>query len=165
MVKNCKFGFEKLKRNGLVEVPWAKMEAAISLTVITTRLWYRGTCHGKKIPTLKNFLISDGHSTAPESLVPSAAKDMDTDVLGISDQLKLVAHKKHFYEMPFFGCTTGMGIDVDPFWYRVMALFVGTLTRPWWKRVWIVEEAILSTHAPLRIGTHQFVLAHSCSRQ
>jgi len=89
----------------------------------------------EKNPTFKNFLISDGHSTAPESLVPSAAKDIDTDVLGISDQLKLVAHKKHFYEMPFFEFTTGMGIDFDPFWCRVMALFVGILTRPWWKRV------------------------------
>jgi hypothetical protein len=105
MLKNYRFGFgdvEEIRSCGgaLGEDGGRHQSHSDHHEVVDSRYLSR-----KKIPPFKNFPISDGHSTAPEPLIPAAASDIDTDVLGTSDLLQLVAHSKHFYEMPFFKFT------------------------------------------------------------
>ena len=95
----------------------------------------------------------------------TASSDVDADVMGAMEILKIFAEDEHWCEPPLFKFRSGaMELEVDEFWHISKSMLLGILTQPWWKRVWVVQEVVLSTPAEatlLHISHHELPLS-SC---
>ena len=95
----------------------------------------------------------------------SSDADADADVMGAMEILKIFAEDEHWCEPRLFKFRSGaMELEVDEFWHISKSMLLGILTQPWWKRVWVVQEVVLSTPAEatlLHISHHELPLS-SC---
>ena len=120
----------------------------------------------ERLAEARALLLEAGVTTQPPPLASAACSDEDTDVKGAMEILQLFAEDKHAYELPLFK-STAAGIDLEKaeFGHECMAMLLEILTQPWWKRVWVVQEVLLSStpHANtlLHINHHKTSLA-SC---
>ena len=73
--------------------------------------------------------------------------------------LELLATGRHLYQMPFFKVTGSETIEPCPTWAASLRVLSIILSRPWWTRVWIVQEVVLSTHATVHIGEYKIPLS------
>ncbi|KAL8758832.1 MAG: hypothetical protein Q9199_001182 [Rusavskia elegans] len=97
---------------------------------------------------LNTSLLSKGlaPSMYPKPLASASNKAVDADVLGAIEILQLFARDQHLHEMPFFRSPAKPGeVEFDDHWYKSILMLSGILTQPWWKRVWVVQEVLLST--------------------
>ncbi|KAI4268354.1 MAG: hypothetical protein L6R38_007871 [Xanthoria sp. 2 TBL-2021] len=120
----------------------------------------------ERLAELRTFLLDAGITARPTPLASAESSDADADVKGAMEILQLFAKNKHAYELPFFKSTAGdIELENNKFWYKCMAMLLGILTQPWWKRVWVVQEVVLSSTAKantlLHISHHKMSLS-SC---
>lgn len=122
----------------------------------------------ERLADFKTVLLSEGITPSGPATLASAALngDMDADVIGAMEILQVFAKDKHVYYLPFFRFTSAdTELEKDEFWYKSMAMLLGILTQPWWKRVWVVQEVLLSSTAQadtlLHISHHKMSLS-SC---
>ncbi|KAI4283096.1 MAG: hypothetical protein L6R38_002422 [Xanthoria sp. 2 TBL-2021] len=120
----------------------------------------------EQLAEFKTFLVSEGITPPGPRLLASASNgDVDADIMGAMELAQLLAEDKHVQDLPFFKFTAiDMNLEKDEFWYKSIATLVGILTQPWWKRVWVVQEVVLSTStkaALLHISQHKMSLS-SC---
>lgn len=73
--------------------------------------------------------------------------------------LELLATGCHLYQMPFFKVTGPETIEPCPTWAASLRVLSIILSRPWWTRVWIVQEVVLSTQATVHIGGYRLSLS------
>ena len=73
--------------------------------------------------------------------------------------LELFATGRHLYQMPFFKVTGPETIEPCPTWAASLRVLSIILSRPWWTRVWIVQEVVLSTQATVHIGEYKIPLS------
>lgn len=66
--------------------------------------------------------------------------------------LELLATGCHLYQMPFFKVTGPETIEPCTTWAASLRVLSMILSRPWWNRVWIVQEILLSIQATVHIG-------------
>ncbi|KAL8883606.1 MAG: hypothetical protein Q9192_007081 [Flavoplaca navasiana] len=130
------------------------------------RVFRRDRVTPKRLAEFKSFLISkDTTPPGPSLLVSASIENVDADVLGAMEILQLLAEDKHVQHLPFFKFTaTNLDLEKNAFWYKSIAMLVGILTQPWWHRLWVVQEILLSTssHAALlHISQHSIPLT-SC---
>ena len=113
----------------------------------------------------KTSLVDAGITANPTPLASAESIDADADVRGAIEILQLLSKDEHCYNLPFFKVSSiNMKLEMDEFWYKSTAMLLGVLNRPWWKRVWVVQEILLSTPDEatlLHISHHQLSLA-SC---
>ena len=85
----------------------------------------------------------------------------DESVLGALDIVRHLSDNKHFYQMPFwrFRETPATNIYLRGTWYKCLRTLLSLVSQPWWERIWIVQEAVLSSGAILNIGRHQVLLS------
>ncbi|KAL8670567.1 MAG: hypothetical protein Q9168_004905 [Polycauliona sp. 1 TL-2023] len=91
--------------------------------------------------------------------------EIDADVIGAMEILKLLAEDKHVHQLPCFKVTSiDAKLEKDPHWYRSVAMLLGILTQPWWGRVWVVQEVLLSptTQPPLLHISHHTIPFSDC---
>lgn len=43
--------------------------------------------------------------------------------------------------------------------YKCLRTFASIISQPWWERIWVVQEVVLSPNAILNIGRHQVLLS------
>ena len=72
--------------------------------------------------------------------------------------LELLATGRHLYQIPFFRVTGLETIEPCPTWAASLRVLSIILSRPWWTRVWIVQEVVLSTQATVHIGEYKVPL-------
>jgi hypothetical protein len=115
----------------------------------------------KDLPLFQKFLESKGPLIKPAPLSFANMLVPRQSVLGALEILKLFAADKHFYEMPFFRVTPMSTIDIDfgDIWYASLRSLSEILNRPWWKRIWIVQEAVLPVKATINIGIYHIDLS------
>ncbi|CAO1605277.1 hypothetical protein XANCAGTX0491_008798 [Xanthoria calcicola] len=121
-----------------------------------------GAQHGRDMATpeqlarLRTLLLDAGITVS---------SDADADVMGAMEILKIFAEDEHWREPPLFKFRSGaMELEVDNFWRISKWMLLGILTQPWWKRVWVVQEVLLSSPAEatlLHISHHELPLS-SC---
>ena len=92
------------------------------------------------LPTLKDATV--------EASIPGALRIME-----------LLAAGYHFYQMPFYKVTSLESVEPCPVWFLSMRSLIAILSRPWWTRVWTVQEAMLSAQATVHIGDYQAPLS------
>ena len=66
--------------------------------------------------------------------------------------LELLAAGRHLYQMPFFKVTGPETIEPCPTWTASLSVLSVILSAPWWSRVWVVQEVVLSTQKIVHIG-------------
>ena len=112
---------------------------------------------------LENFLQFQGIVTAPPQLpsAGSATISPDESVLGALDIVRSLSEGKHFYQMPFWRYreTPAANIYLVGTWYKCLRTLLSLVSQPWWERIWIVQEAVLSPNAILNLGRHQVLLS------
>lgn len=131
---------------------------------------------------LNTSLLSKGlaPSMYPKPLASASNKAVDADVLGAIEILQLFARDQHLHEMPFFRNPAKPGeVEFDNHWYKSILMLSGILTQPWWKRVWVVQEVLLSTSTEATLlhinqystplascdNLQQYLLKHHCCRE
>ena len=129
------------------------------------------TQHGCNIATpeqlarLRILLLDAGITANPTTLASAESNDADADVTGAIEILQLLSKDEHYYKFPFFRVNSvDMEFELDEFWYKSKSMLLGILTQPWWNRVWVVQEVLLSTPAEaalLHISHHELPLS-SC---
>ena len=102
--------------------------------------------HKHDLLRLKSYLEHKGSMTDPPPVLQNQVATQSA-FLGALDILRLLAEGKHFYEMPFFEIDASLCIKMRQFWYQSLRSFCAMVSQPWWKRVWIVQEAVLSPKA------------------
>ncbi|KAL8965697.1 MAG: hypothetical protein Q9183_003729 [Haloplaca sp. 2 TL-2023] len=120
----------------------------------------------ERLAEARTLLLDTELTAQPSPLASAACSDADADVKGAMEILQLFAEDKHAYELPLFKSTAiDSDLEKDDFWHKCMAMLLGILTQPWWKRVWVVQEVLLSSTAHgdtlLHISHHKTPLA-SC---
>ena len=115
------------------------------------------------LSNLEKLLHSKGILTNLPQL-PSADKatiSPDERVLGALDIIRHLLQNKHFYQMPFWRYTEEAATNVCfvDTWYKCLRTLLSIISQPWWERVWVVQEAVLSPKATLNIGRHQVALS------
>ena len=121
----------------------------------------------KQLARLRTHLLDDGITitTNPTPMASAGSSDVDADVMGAMEILQLLRKDEHCYKLPFFKVSSvSMELEEDEFWFKSIAMLLGILTQPWWKRVWVVQEVLLSTSAEatlLHISHHELPLS-SC---
>ena len=132
-----------------------------------------GAQHGRDMATpeqlarLRILLLDDGITitTNPTPMASAGSSDVDADVMGAMEILQLLLEDEHCYKLPFFKVSSvSMELEEDEFWFKSIAMLLGILTQPWWKRVWVVQEVLISTSAEatlLHISHHEMPLS-SC---
>ncbi|KAL8876952.1 MAG: hypothetical protein Q9198_004939 [Flavoplaca austrocitrina] len=96
----------------------------------------------------KMFLLSHEPTCSRPVALSSAALsgDVDADVMGALEILKVFTEDKHVQHLPFFNpLSADTDLELHKPWYVGLAMLLGILTQPWWKRVWAVQEVLLST--------------------
>lgn len=111
------------------------------------------------LSTFENFIHSQGVVTAPRQLptAGSATISPDESILGALVIMQHLLENKHLYQMPFwrYEGTAATNIFFVGTWYKCLRTLLSIISQPWWERVWIVQEAVLSPNAILNIGRHQ----------
>lgn len=111
----------------------------------------------------ERFLQSQGILTAPSQLpsAGSATISPDESVLGALNIMHRLSENKHFYHMPFWRYREIAAADLYfvGTWYKCLRTLLSLVSQPWWERVWIVQEAVLSPNAIVNIGRHQVFLS------
>lgn len=108
----------------------------------------------------KCFLQSKDLMTNLSSLSSAAWHPTGANVPGALDILRLLEEDKHLYQMPFFKITSAAEIELATVWYDALRTLSVMLTRPWWTRVWIVQEAVLPPKAMVHIGNIELPLSN-----
>ena len=115
------------------------------------------------ILNLERFLRTQGIVTAPRQLpsADSATISPDESILGALAIVEHLLENKHLYQMPFwrYRPSDRTTIYLGRTWYKCLRTLSSIVSQPWWERVWIVQEAMLSPDAVLNIGQHQFLLS------
>lgn len=85
----------------------------------------------------------------------------DEVVLGALDILSHLFLNKHFYQMPFwrYGGNSARKIHLLGTWYKCLRTLASIISQPWWERIWVVQEVVLSPKAILNIDRHQVLLS------
>ena len=115
------------------------------------------------LSNLEKFLHSKGIlKNLPQ--LPSADKATilpDERVLGALNIIRHLSQNKHLYQMPFWRYTEEAAANVCfvGTWYKCLRTLLSIISQPWWERVWVVQEAVLSPNALLNIGRHQILLS------
>lgn len=111
----------------------------------------------------KEFLQSQGIQTAPSQLpsAGSATISPDESVVGALNIMHHLSENKHLYQMPFwrYRATAAAGVYFVGTWYKCLRTLLSLVSQPWWERVWIVQEAVLSPNATANISRHQVLLS------
>ena len=111
---------------------------------------------------LEEFLHSQGILTNLPQLPPAGKTNASPDesVLGALDIMLHLSQNKHLYQMPFWRYreAAAANVYVVGTWYKCLRTLVSIISRPWWERVWVVQEAVVSPTAILNIGRHQILL-------
>ena len=97
-------------------------------------------------------------STLPTLVSPEHAT-VEPNIPGAIRILELLNTGHHFYQMPFFRVIGQEAIGPCPVWSASMRSLTAILSRPWWTRVWTMQEAMLSAQATVRIGEYQAPLS------
>lgn len=96
--------------------------------------------------------------TDPPLLASAASTTDHADILSAFEILELIAGGKHLHEMPFLTVTSQSRIQLSRSWYRSLRALCMILSRPWWNRLWVVQEVALSSNATVCIGTYEVSL-------
>ena len=105
------------------------------------------------------FLRSEQLLNTFSPLAPAEDSTLEANIPGAINIMELLATGHHFYEMPFFKGVSPESIESCPVWFLSMRSLVAILSRPWWTRVWTVQEAMLSAQATVHIGEYQAPLS------
>ena len=81
------------------------------------------------------------------------------NIPGAFNILKRLVDNCHLDQMPFFRFTPNLEFRMCPNWRIALRTLLAILDRPWWKRVWIVQEVALSHLGTVHIGRHQVPLS------
>ena len=111
---------------------------------------------------VKNFmrlLQSEGLMNTLPPLASVGHAILEPNVPGALRILELLAAGRHFYQMPFYRVTSPEAIEPFPSWYLSLRSLVAIFSRPWWARVWTVQESMLSAKATVHIGGYQAPLS------
>ena len=121
----------------------------------------------EQLARLRILLQDDGITitTNPTPMASAGSSDVDADVMGAMEILQLLLKDEHCYKLPFFKVSSvSMELEEDEFWFKSIAMLLGILIQPWWKRVWVVQEVLLSKSAEatlLHVNHHELPLS-SC---
>ena len=117
---------------------------------------------GDDLSKFENFIHSQGAVTAPRQLptAGSATISPNESILGALHIVQCLFENKHLYQMPFwrFRETPATNFYFVGTWYKCLRTLLSIVSQPWWERIWIVQEAVLSPNAILNIGRHQVLL-------
>ena len=113
---------------------------------------------GDTVKRFVEFLQSENLLSSLPALAPEDAT-LEVNIYGAFRIMELLATGRHFHEMPFFKVSSPEVIEPCPVWFLSMRSLAAILSRPWWTRVWTVQEAILSAQAIVRIGDYQAPLS------
>ena len=82
-------------------------------------------------------------------------------MLGALDIIRHLLQNKHLYQVPFWRYTEEAAANVCfvGTWYKCLRTLWSIISQPWWERVWVIQEAVLSPKATLNIGRHQVALS------
>jgi len=80
---------------------------------------------------------------------------MPLDIPAAINLLQLFADGKHLYELPIFQIEAFPKFAICPRWYNVCSSLIHFLSRPWFKRLWTIQEAVLPPKAILQLGKSQ----------
>ena len=97
-----------------------------------------------------------------KTLPPVAFTENPSLQASISSAIRILWHLatgRHLYQMPFFKVTGPDTIEPCPTWAASLRVLSIILSRPWWARVWIVQEVVLSTQATVHIGGYKVPLS------
>lgn len=82
----------------------------------------------------------------------SNEKDKETeDVVGLFVYMKLRAMDKHVHEIPFFDVQGGK-LQTGKTWLAIIQAMHTLSSHPWWTRIWVVQETILTRKATVLYG-------------
>lgn len=111
--------------------------------------------------TVKRFAESLQSEQLLSTLPPLATDDatLEAGIPGAFLIMELLAAGHHFYQMPFFRITSPEAVEPCPAWFLSIRSLAAILSRPWWTRVWTVQEAMLSTQATVHISEYQAPLS------
>ena len=116
-----------------------------------------------QISYMEKFLDSQGIVTSPSQLPPAGSNTISQEqsVIGALDIVRHLSDSKHFYQMPFWQYreTPATNIYLVGTWYKCLLTLLSLVSRPWWERIWMVQEVVLSSDAILNIGRHQVFLS------
>ncbi|KAL8644499.1 MAG: hypothetical protein Q9226_007732 [Calogaya cf. arnoldii] len=101
----------------------------------------------KRLAGFKTSLLAKGITlSSPTPLASASNGGADVDVTGAMEILERFADDKHVYHLPFFRSTAAdTEVEKEEFWYKTLATLLSILTQPWWKRVWVLQEVVLSS--------------------
>ncbi|KAI4147776.1 MAG: hypothetical protein L6R39_003010 [Caloplaca ligustica] len=88
-------------------------------------------------------------------------KNPEEKLLGVPGAItiiKLLAAGVHLYEMPFWDLTSNGEVKLKKSWNETITVLAVIFDRPWWKRIWVVQEVILPPSTTLFIGHHELGL-------
>lgn len=77
------------------------------------------------------------------------------DIRAALSLLKLLAEGKYFYELPFFEIETFPNLAICRRWHYACSSPIHFLHRPWFSRLWTLQEAALPPKAILQLGNFQ----------
>jgi Heterokaryon incompatibility protein (HET) len=111
-------------------------------------------------------LLSDSNITESPEPLQRAGKhgDASIDVEGAFEVMELLASHKHLHEMPFYTIPPtgtyripppGTAFELSGVWAHAVYSLENILRRPWWQRIWTVQEALLPERCSLHIGPHR----------
>ncbi len=82
----------------------------------------------------------------------------DWPVVGALSTLILLARNSHINSLPFFKDPRFVNFEIgmypSPLWLNSVKALNELLERPYWSRVWIVQEMILTRHALVHYDRH-----------
>ena len=109
--------------------------------------------------TVKRFTVFLQSEQLLSTLPTLEDATLEANIPGAFRIMELLAAGYHFYQMPFYKVTSLESVEPCPVWFPLMRSLVAILSRPWWTRVWTVQEAMLSAQATVHIGDYQAPLS------
>ena len=108
---------------------------------------------------LEGFTGRRGSFPKPSPLRTMPSDGERAEVFDAFTILQILAADKHFYEMPLWYVNADYKIEMSHLWYNSLRLLSVMLSRPWWKRLWVVQEAVLASAATINYGTSRIPLS------
>ena len=119
------------------------------------------------LSNFETFIHSQGAVTAPCQLptAGSATISPNESILGAFHIVQFLLKNQHLYQMPFwrFREMSATKVYFVGTWYKCLRTLLSIISQPWWERIWVVQEAVLSRNAILNIGRHQVLLENVLS--
>ena len=118
------------------------------------------TISREQLNLLKGHHVLEGDAFRKMSLAAAAdtgseySERPDKVVRGALSILDLLVNNNHFHQMPFYEIASDCGITIAETWYQSLTSLSLMLSHALWKRIWIVQEVVLSSHCTVHIGTH-----------